>query len=79
MPEPSDSPSFDAGLDRLEALVQRLEGGSLGLEEALAVFEEGVKLSQQLQGQLAEAQRRVEVLKADLEGGYRAESLDEAP
>lgn len=79
MPEPSDSPSFDTGLDRLEALVQRLEGGSLGLEEALAVFEEGVKLSQQLQGQLAEAQRRVEVLKADLEGGYRAESLDEAP
>ncbi|HET8715151.1 MAG TPA: exodeoxyribonuclease VII small subunit [Holophagaceae bacterium] len=79
MPEPSDSPSFDAGLDRLEALVQRLEGGSLGLEEALAVFEEGVKLSQQLQGQLAEAQRRVEVLKADLEGGYRAEPLDEAP
>ncbi|HEU4950497.1 MAG TPA: exodeoxyribonuclease VII small subunit [Holophagaceae bacterium] len=79
MPEPSDSPSFDTGLDRLEALVQRLEGGSLGLEEALAVFEEGVKLSQQLQGQLAEAQRRVEVLKADLEGGYRAEPLDEAP
>ena len=79
MPEPSDSPSFDTGLDRLEALVQRLEGGSLGLEEALAVFEEGVKLSQQLQGQLAEAQRRVEVLKADLEGGYRTEPLDEAP
>ena len=76
MPEPSDSPSFDAGLDRLEALVQRLEGGSLGLEEALAVFEEGVKLSQQLQGQLAEAQRRVEVLKANLDGGYRAEPLD---
>lgn len=80
MPESRDSqPSFDNGLDRLEALVQRLEGGSLGLEEALSVFEEGVKLSQQLQGQLAEAQRRVEVLKANLDGGYRAEPLDDAP
>lgn len=79
MPEPRDTPSFDTGLDRLEALVQRLEGGSLGLEEALTVFEEGVKLSQQLQGQLAEAQRRVEVLKANLDGGYRAEPLEDAP
>ena len=73
-----DPPSFDDGLDRLEALVQRLEGGHLGLEEALSVFEEGVKLSQQLQGQLAEAQRRVEVLKANLDGGYRVEPLDDA-
>ncbi|MBS1766653.1 MAG: exodeoxyribonuclease VII small subunit [Acidobacteria bacterium] len=74
-----ETPSFDDGLDRLEALVQRLEGGHLGLEEALSVFEEGVKLSQQLQGQLAEAQRRVEVLKANLDGGYRVEPMDEAP
>jgi exodeoxyribonuclease VII small subunit len=75
---PEANPSFDDGLDRLEALVQRLESGHLGLEEALSVFEEGVKLSQQLQGQLAEAQRRVEVLKANLDGGYRVEPLDDA-
>ena len=74
-----ESPAFDDGLDRLESLVQRLETGHLGLEEALAVFEEGVKLSQQLQAQLAEAQRRVEVLKAGLDGGYRAEPLEETP
>ena len=71
--------SFDDGLDQLEALVQKLEGGSLGLEEALSVFESGVKLSQRLQGQLADAQRRVEVLKSSLGGGYRVEPLDEAP
>lgn len=72
------APSFDDGLDRLEALVQELESGSLGLEEALARFEEGVALSQALQKQLAEAQRRVEVLKAGLGGEYRAEPLDPA-
>ncbi|WP_257310890.1 exodeoxyribonuclease VII small subunit [Geothrix fuzhouensis] len=74
----STQPSFDDGLDRLEALVQQLESGSLSLEEALARFEEGVQLSQALQKQLAEAQRRVEVLKAGLGGEYRADPLDDA-
>ncbi len=72
-----ESPSFDDGLDHLETLVQQLESGSLSLEEALARFEEGVQLSQALQKQLAEAQRRVEVLKAGLGGEYRAEPLDD--
>ncbi len=71
-------PSFDDGLDRLEALVQQLESGGLSLEDALARFEEGVQLSQDLQKQLAEAQRKVEVLKAGLGGEYRTEPLDEA-
>ena len=74
----SAQPSFDDGLDRLEALVQQLESGNLSLEEALTRFEEGVQLSQALQKQLAEAQRRVEVLKAGLGGEYRADPLDDA-
>ena len=56
--------------------MQQLEAGSLSLEEALAKFEEGVGLSKTLQEQLAEAQRRVEVLKRGLGGEYRAEPLD---
>jgi exodeoxyribonuclease VII small subunit len=72
----SAQPSFDDGLDRLEALVQTLESGNLSLEEALARFEEGVQLSQGLQKQLADAQRKVEVLKAGLGGEYRADPLD---
>jgi len=69
-------PSFDDGLDRLEAVVQRLEAGQLGLEEALLEFEEGVNLSRTLQQQLATAQRRVEVLKQGLGGEYRPEPLE---
>ena len=72
----ASTPSFDDGLDRLEALVQQLEAGSLSLEDALAKFEEGVRLCKILQEQLGEAQRRVEVLKRGLGGEYRAESLD---
>jgi exodeoxyribonuclease VII small subunit len=72
-------PSFDDGLDRLEALVQQLENGHLSLEEALQRFEEGVVLSQGLHLQLAEAQRRVEVLRQGLGGEYRADVLDGEP
>lgn len=70
------SPSFDDGLDRLEALVQQLEAGHLSLEESLQRFEEGVALSAALQQQLSEAQRRVEVLRQGLAGEYKAEPLE---
>lgn len=60
-----DSQPFDADLERLEALVERLEQGELALEESLAVFEEGVRLSRQLAARLEDAERRVEVLLGD--------------
>jgi exodeoxyribonuclease VII small subunit len=75
MASPS-SPSFDDGLERLEALVQQLEGGTLTLEDALQRFEEGIGLSKELQQQLADAHRRVEILKQSLGGEYRAEPLE---
>lgn len=72
-------PSFDEQLDRLENLVQKLEGGHLSLEDALLQFEEGVALSKVLQQQLADAQRRVEVLKQGLGGEYRVDPLEGDP
>ena len=54
--------SFEAALDRLEAIVDRLEGGELPLEDSLASFEEGVRLSRALSEQLGSAERRVERL-----------------
>jgi len=48
----------------------------MGLEDALLRFEEGVALSQSLQQQLSEAQRKVEVLRQGLAGEYKAEPLD---
>ena len=67
--------SFDEGLARLEAVLERLENGGLGLEEALKCYEEGVKLSASLQQQLDSAQRKVEVLRQGLGGEYTAEPL----
>jgi len=59
-----DSPDFEASLEELEAIVERLEQGDLPLEEALRTFERGVALTRQCQGALAQAQQKVEILLA---------------
>ncbi|MCX5780376.1 MAG: exodeoxyribonuclease VII small subunit [Firmicutes bacterium] len=62
---------FDSALDRLEAIVEQLESGRLNLEESLAVFEEGVKLSLYCQKELkkndGKVQRLLKKLNGDLE------------
>ena len=54
--------SFGEALERLEEIAQRLEGGALELEDALAAFEEGVGLARRCAEQLRAAERRIEVL-----------------
>jgi exodeoxyribonuclease VII small subunit len=58
----ADEISFEQALERLEAIVERLEGGELDLEAALAAFEEGVALTRRCADRLEQAERRVEVL-----------------
>ncbi len=59
------SPSFETALEQLEGTVARLEEGEMPLEEALELFESGVKLSRQCSATLEEAERRIEILVAD--------------
>ena len=59
---------FEQALKELEDIVSRLEKGDLPLEEALKLFEEGVKLSRHCHKKLDEAQRKVEILLSE-EGG----------
>ena len=64
----SDAPTFEQNLDRLEALVKRLEESELPLEEALKLFEEGTALSAGCRKQLEEAEHRVEILTRTANG-----------
>ncbi len=56
------TPDFEASLEELEALVERLERGDLQLEEALGSFERGVALTRHCQKALSAAQQKVEIL-----------------
>ena len=56
------TPSFEEALERLETIVDELEGGSLSLEESISRYEEGVKLSRRLTQTLDHAEKRIERL-----------------
>lgn len=61
-------PSFETALERLEHIVKTLEGGELPLDDALALFEEGIRLSRFCHGKLEQAERRVEILLRNQSG-----------
>ena len=54
--------TFEAGLQQLESIVKEMESGELPLERAIALFEQGMKLSESCRKQLEEAETRVEIL-----------------
>lgn len=54
--------SFENTLEELESIVNILESGDIPLEEALQQFEKGVKLSQECQKALSDAERKIQIL-----------------
>ena len=56
------APQLEESLDRLEALVERMESGEMTLEESLAAFEQGVKLTRECQQALTRAEQKVRIL-----------------
>ena len=53
---------FEGALAELEQLVAEMEGGSLSLEESLAAFERGIKLTRGCQAALRSAELRIKAL-----------------
>ena len=53
---------FESRLERLELLAERIKDQDLPLEEAIKVFEEGIKLSKGLKKELDKIQGKVEML-----------------
>lgn len=54
--------SFEEAVRELEQLVRRLESGELSLDESLASFEQGIKLSRECESKLTDAKGKVEIL-----------------
>jgi exodeoxyribonuclease VII small subunit len=59
---PPDCPTFEEALQNLEQIVHDLEDGQTGLAEALARYEQGVKLLKQCFNLLEGAERKIELL-----------------
>lgn len=71
-----DNLSFEQALAQVEAIIERIESGEVGLEESLEQYERGVALVNHCRGKLDRAQQRVEDLTQRLE---RADEQDAPP
>src|SRR5689334_6899693 len=70
--------SFEQSLEELEKIVAELESGKLGLSDALARYEEGVKHLKGCQKLLEMAERKIELLSGvDADGNPITEAFEE--
>jgi len=56
------APTFEVALKKLGESVEKLENGSLPLEDALASFEEGIRWSRSCHRFLDNAEKRIEII-----------------
>ena len=68
---------FEEALKKLESIVEAMESSELPLEQLLARFEEGTRLAQVCQAQLAEAEVRVQKLEKTLTGRFELKPVPE--
>lgn len=68
--------TFESRLDELENIVSRLEGGKLGLDESLELFEKGTALVKECTAAISEAEQKVSLIRQSLSGEVSEECFD---
>lgn len=69
--------SFEEAMQKLDVIVKQLEQGQIPLEEAIKIFEEGVKLYRSCASQLEEAEKKLQKL-VKTEAGFQLELIDDS-
>ena len=59
--------TIEEQLSIIQKIASELEGGNLGLEEALEKYEEGVRLVRGCAGQIDRVQKRIKVIETETE------------
>jgi exodeoxyribonuclease VII small subunit len=70
--------TFEAAMERLEGIVEEMEGADLPLEKILQRYEEGSKLRLFCQRKLREAEDRVKKIRPGPDGGPVEEPFEQA-
>ena len=69
------SKSFEEQMEALEEIVEELEKGELSLEDSVSKFEEGIKISNQCNKTLEEAEKKITIL-VNQEGEMKEENFE---
>ncbi len=63
-----DSLSFEEAVKRLETIVEKLEEGSVPLDDVMSLYEEGIGLSKRCLEKLSQAELKLKRLTKDADG-----------
>ncbi len=77
MAKPKTKERFEDALKRLEEIVKDMDSDNLPLEDAIAKFEEGIKLSKLCSDRLDEAEKKIMVLMKDSAGEVKESPFEE--
>jgi len=69
--------NFEETMENLEKIVQELEKGDLNLDDSIAKFEEGMKLSKNASKYLEEAEKKITILVNDENGEYTESKFEQ--
>lgn len=72
----SKAMSFEEGLSRLEAIAEEMERGEKPLDDLLKLYEEGVRLSNELTRKLEAAEGRMQEVISGVDGKPQAVPTD---
>jgi exodeoxyribonuclease VII small subunit len=64
--------NFEAAMEQLETIIDRIEAGEVGLEQSLTEYEQGMKLVAHCRAILERAETRIKQLTPDDEGRLQA-------
>ena len=73
----NEEKSFEELMSTLENIVQTLEKGDLNLDESVAKFEEGMKISKECNKILENSEKRISILLENTDGEISEESFSE--
>ena len=68
--------TFEEALQKLELAVEKLDEGSLSLEEAMSTFEDGVRWSRECHQFLEQAEERVDIILKNENGKYETKPFE---
>ena len=74
--KPESELTFEAAVERLESIVESMESDKLPLSDLLVRYEEGTRLVQLCQDQLAAAEKRIEIVARGARGEPKLEAFD---
>ena len=75
-PQKLSEHSFESALERLEHIVEEMEGDRLPLEELLGRYEEGTRLVKVCQDRIGAADKRIELIAKNASGAADLSAFD---